>query len=111
MGKAYEYIKNRFGMSTRTVINPLTNAVATSVTKIAQNNADRLALTIVNVGANDVYIGFDAETSASRGIFVGANGGSLTLTVEEDFELITNNVYAISVGVASTIYVVEVEGE
>lgn len=105
------FVENKFGMKTRSIQNPVTSTVATSVTKILRNNPDRLAYTIVNLTAYSVYVGFDSEVSTSRGILVPASGGTLTLSADEDGELVGYEVYAISSGSASTIFTVVTEGE
>ena len=105
------YIEKEFGVKTRSYEDPLTSTVGTSVTKILNNNPDRLAFTVVNLTAYDVYVAFDRQVSLTRGILISASGGSLTLTAKEDGELVGYEVFAISRTAASTIFTVVTEGE
>lgn len=98
-------------MKTRSVTNPVTPTVATSKTLILKNNPDRLAYTIINLTGYSVYVAFDPEVSITRGILIAASGGSLTLTAEDDGELVGYELYAISKTAASTIFTIITEGE
>ncbi len=105
------YIAKKFGTKTKSRQNPLTPTVATTVTQILRNNPDRLSYTIVNLTAFNLYCGFDREVSSTRGIFIPPSGGSLTLTAEEDGELVGYELFAISAGSPSTIFTISTEGE
>ena len=105
------FAEDKFGMKTRSVTDPVTPTVATSVTQVLKNNPDRLAWTLINLTAYSIYVAFDREVSTSRGILVPAAGGSLTLTAEEDGELVGYEVFAISKTASSTIFTVITEGE
>ena len=90
-------------------MNPVTNTVGTTPTKVLNNNPDRILALLVNLTANDGYVGFDNEVSATRGIPVPSNGGSLTLLIDEDGELVIQETYAVCPGGAGTWYIVEIE--
>lgn len=96
-----------FGVETHTVINSL--SVSTAVSKILKNNPDRLSYILVNLGTVDVYVGFTSDVSASKGILLTANGGSMNLTIREDFDLATYEVHAVAASSTSTLYIVEEE--
>lgn len=81
--------------------------VQTTVGILIGGNADRVGLVIVNQGANDVFISLSAGVSTSNGIRVGANGGSATLNVRDDFTLPSRTWYAIANGGTSAVYVLE----
>ena len=98
-------------MKTRSVQNPVTINVATTITKILQNNPDRLAYTIVNLGNTALYIAFDNEVSATRGILLVASGGSISLTAENDGELVGYSVFGISATSSNNIFSIVTEGE
>lgn len=105
------YIEDKFGIKTRSYSDPVTPTVATTVTQILKNNPDRLAYTIINLTAYSIYIAFDREVSTTRGILIPASGGSLSMSADEDGELVGYEVFAISATSTSTIYTVVTEGE
>lgn len=86
---------------------PKSIAVATSLTTILKNNPNRLAVIIINVGANNSYIGFDQNVSSTNGIFLAANGGSLSINYQQDLTLSQYEMNAISITAPSTFYVIE----
>jgi len=108
MGKLAEWIEKQYGVRTRLVENPLVTSVGTSAVQIARNNPDRFAIIIVNLSTNIIYVAFDSEVSSTKGIRLGANGGSYTLLAEEDLELTAHEIWAIATAADSAIYVAEV---
>jgi hypothetical protein len=92
---------------TRTVINPVTNTVATTSTQVALNNPNRIFLMIVNNGATDMYVGFDRQVSSSRGIRVPNSGGVFSVSWREDYELCFSEVFAVAVTSSVNVYVLE----
>ena len=62
---------------------------STSVAQLVEDNPDRVGLIIINTSAADLYINLDSVASTSFGILLGANGGNLSLTIDEDFTIIT----------------------
>ena len=84
--------------------------MGTTATKVLNNNPDRLAWTLVNLDTVDeVFVAFDNEVSTSRGIKASAGGGSISLTVDEDGELVTREVVAIASPASASIFIVETE--
>jgi len=108
MGKLAEWIEKQYGIRTRLVENPVRKTVGTTAAMIARNNPDRFAIIIINLSANTLYVAFDSEVSSTKGIRLGANGGSYTLIAEEDLELTAHELWAIATGINSAIYVAEV---
>lgn len=106
-----KFIERIFQTKTRSITDPVTNTVATTVTQILKNNPDRLAYTIVNLTAYDVHVAFDREVSTTRGILISASGGSLSLRAEEDGELVGYELWGISTTGASTIFTIVTEGD
>jgi hypothetical protein len=110
MGALSDYIQKKFGVKTRTVVNPKGDVdVATTVTSIVDQNPDRLALLIINIGSNNVYLGFNQEVSTTRGILIVANGGSYSMIADEDLELVGYPVYGVTSTGISRVFVVETE--
>jgi len=100
--------EQRLGFKTRPIVNPVTNIVGVTATKILNNNPDRILFMVVNLSNVDGYLGFDREVSATRGFRIPSNGGSLTALIEEDGELVLQEVFAISPLGAGTWYIIEV---
>lgn len=105
------FVEDKFGMKTRSVTNPVTPTVATSKTLILKNNPDRLAYTVINLTGFALHVAFDREVSSTRGILIPPSGGSLTLTAEEDGELVGYELFGISTSSSSTIFTIVTEGE
>jgi len=104
------YVEKKFGVKTRGVPNPLGAIdVTTTVTQIVHGNPDRLSIIVVNLGANDVYVAFDREVSTTRGILLTANGGFLSMNVDEDMELVGYPIYGVTAAGTSRVYVHETE--
>jgi len=101
---AYEIVFNLFGANTYTQSDPVITSVGTSVVKVLDGNPNRLAYTIVNMSDNTLYVAFDEQVSATRGIVLGASGGNLAVSVKDDFTLVTRPVYALASGGSSAIF-------
>ena len=84
------------------------NPNASTVTaQLYENNGDRLASVIFNLGPNDVFIAFNAGVSSSNGIKIVANGGFASFTLRDDFTLPTFPLYFVSTIATSLCYVLE----
>lgn len=104
-GAARDYLEKKFGgRFTELESSP---ALAATAAAITGNNPDRLGLLIVNLGANTGYFGLRPNVSASNGFALAANGGSVSLSVDEDFTLVTRELFGIGPGGASQLYVLE----
>jgi hypothetical protein len=104
-GAARYWVETQLGSPTREIeSNP---NILTSVTQIVNNNPDRVGLIIVNMGANDVFIGLTNTVSTSNGIRIVANGGNVTMTVRDDFTLPARAWIGIGSGGASLMYALE----
>jgi len=105
------YVEARFKTKTRAVPNPLTGVVNTGVTKVAKNNPDRLFLLVINLSDVNMQLGFFPDTSATKGMLLAAAGGTVTLSADEDAELVGYEFNVYSPGDAKAIFVLEIEGE
>lgn len=106
-----EMLNREFGVKTTFRANPLVSSCAITLTKLLSNNPNRLASVLVNLGANDIYIGFDVETSAAKGILLANSGGGINFKWDSEFNLLEAAMYGIAVGGASAIYVLEIVTE
>lgn len=99
-----ELLKERFGIGTYTKASDPTATVGTSATEILDNDPNRLAVVIVNLSANDLYIGWDLDVDTDHGIYLSPSGGSFSITFEDDFMLPTQKMYALAGGAGSEVF-------
>lgn len=101
-----EYLARLFGGD---IESPdATVSVGTSAVEVAGGDGERVQLTFVNLSANNIYIAPTPSVSSSRGILVGPNGGSVTMSVVEDGILPSLQWYALASAAASSLYVIRV---
>jgi len=100
--------EQKLGFHTAPKENPVTDTVATTPTKILNNNPDRIFALIVNLSLNRGWIGFSSQVASTRGIPIAGNGGFVSLNVEEDGELVIYEVWALNENASGTYYIVEV---
>lgn len=85
VGAARWITEQRLGGPTRAITGATT--VTTSVISIVNNNPDRVGLLLVNLGTVDVFVWIDNSVSSSKGVRLTANGGFMSLDVNDDFTL------------------------
>ena len=102
-------LQTLFGVRTRAEINPLVSSIGTSAVQVLPNDPDRLAYSVVNLSSNIIYVGLDSSVSSSRGIRLDANGGECSMLFDEDFQTTGYELWAVSAGAASAIYVLAVK--
>lgn len=105
-GAAAKYIANVFGGLYEE--DDGTVSVGTAATKIVGNDPDALALTIINLSANTIYLRPSNNPSATKGIQIDANGGSVSMNVRDDLTLPTRAWWALATAAASDVYYVRV---
>jgi hypothetical protein len=84
---------------------PVTGA---NVVQICPINPERVQLTICNLSAGNVIVGPKTTTSATVGILLTSNGGTISINVWEDGILPTMNWQVFDSAPPHTIYAVEV---
>ncbi len=105
MGKTlHDLLEEHFGVKTSYNENPEVIQVEVTVTKVFAYNPNRLGLVIINTSGFPILVGYKNDVSVGNGILLVANGGSLSLIWNEDFELVASEVFAIADGGAATIY-------
>jgi hypothetical protein len=100
-------IRQLYGITTSPQINKLLSAVGITAVKICDINPRRVGLTITNNSLNNLYILPLPTVSAALGILITPAGGTLTLRWDIDFELVSNEWYAIASGAASSVTILE----
>lgn len=102
-----DFMRERMGVSTTPVINPLISSVGTTATRLFRQNPNAVALLIVNLSTVAMYAGPFINPSSSRGITIGAGGGNLSLIWFEDFELVGMEWYIVADAAASNLFSVQ----
>jgi len=100
-----------FGVASHINKNPIVDSIATSATKFLDSNFDRVGFVLINLSVNDIYISPDGQPATDHGIFVVANGGSVTSTLFDDYALVNEEWFGIAVGAAADIFIIEIEAE
>ena len=103
-----ELIDSQFGVLTSYRINPVNATVAVNVTRILGINPNRLGFTIMNMGANDVYVSPVVTVAVGNGILLQPSGGGVSFIWNEDFNIVGLDFYAIADGGNSNIYLQEI---
>lgn len=106
-GAAAQYIAKEYGGSFEEQDGTI--SVATAATKIVDNNPDALALVMINLGANTVYVAPNNKPSSTAGIRLDANGGNVSMIVRNDLTLPSRQWYGIADTAASDVYYVRVQ--
>lgn len=101
-----DLIKEKLGVSIVEYTNREVSQIPAVAGRILSPHAGRLGFLLVNLSANDVYIGPFPDVSASKGIFVSPNGGSVSINYLEDFTLGTKDWYGVS-AIASNCLIIE----
>ena len=87
----------------------LTSAtVGTTASRIVTNNPRRVKLTLLNLGASDVYVGFDSSVTTSAGLKLVASTGTLESNASDDGEEVLVELWAISGTAGQTVMISEV---
>jgi|SRR6266849_2381440 len=89
------------------VENDSNPTIGATIGSIAQGNGDRVALIIVNLGIQDLFVSIDANVSSTNGIKVSASGGSVTMEVLEDYTLPSRQWWGIAPGGNTNVFVLE----
>ena len=107
-GLATKYSKEHFGGTTSVNVNPVSSVVGTVPTQLLANNPERVGWIIVNRDANPIGLAFANAVSLTGQLLLGGGGAMMSLSVEQDGELVTLPVWAISAAGNATVYVLEV---
>jgi hypothetical protein len=100
-----QFLRDRFGGDFQDL--EATTSVDTAAVKIVDNDPEAVALTLINLGTDDVYVAPSNTVSDTAGIELNP-GGSVSLTVRDDGMLPTRDWWAIGASNGQTIYSVRV---
>lgn len=107
-GALHRLLQAHYGVKTTYNENPTVSQVAVTVTKVLSTNPNRLGLIITNAGANTVYLSPKNTVAVGAGQVLVPNGGSISFTWLEDFELVSSEWHAIASGGVSNVNIIEV---
>lgn len=79
-------------------------SVATTITQILQNDPDRVAITMINQGVEDVTVRPSNQVASLKGILLLANGGGVTLNIRDDGVLCSRDWWGVSSAGSSDVY-------
>jgi hypothetical protein len=102
-----DLIERQFSIRTTSRINPVADEVDIAVTQVLASNPKRVGLLILNLSANTIYIAPDENVSAARGILLAANGGSVSMKWDHDFEVVSLPWYGSATANNSDVFVLE----
>ena len=111
MGVLSDLLLEHFKIKTHSLVNSLVAAVGVAAIPVALNHPDRVGFVMVNLSVNVVYISPLPTVAVLVGIRLDANGGSISMTWDHDFELVSHDWYGIATGAASQIVCLEIIGE
>lgn len=103
----HDLLDQLYGIKTSHKINMISDHVDIAVTKILNNNPNRVSFLIVNLSGNAVYIAPDNQVSATRGIYLAANGGTVGFQWDRDFDLCSMDWYGMSTVDARSLLILE----
>ena len=103
-----DLIFREFGVVTDIHVNRLANQVGTSVVKVLDNNPNRLAWTLINLGTGFLMVSNTPEVSATRGIYLASGGGGVNFLWKEEFSAVGWEFYAVAQNAATPIWLLEV---
>ena len=110
MGRLSDYVVKMLGFDLVAEFPPKVFSVGTSDTEIVKANADRIQLTLINLGSTVIYVHPTTKVSSSLGLYLDKNGGSVLFSALEDGELVGYEWYGISSS-ACNLWVLAVEGK
>ena len=96
-GAAQDAVEASFGVRTVTRDNPLNiDNIDIARKQILPVDPDRMALTIINLSANTIFVKWDSDVSTTNGIRLGANGGNVSLQIPEDADRLIREWFALA---------------
>lgn len=101
-GAVLEFLRDRFKGDLTVLEGEYVTGAA--MIEVLSGDADRVALTLVNLGATIIYVSPSLDVSATHGMRLGPNGGTVSMNVEEDSLLPSVGWYAVSPGGAGALY-------
>jgi len=108
-GAAIEFAARRFGGLLRERQSAPT--IGTSAVELLGADPERVFYIIVNLSPNDMHVSFRADVSATNGILIIAQGGSMEVDVESDGNLSALQLFGVAAAAASQLFILELRRE
>ncbi len=108
MGLAHDLLVRKYNVGIRLESAPITQAITTTAKQVLKANPDRVALTLVNLGAQIAYLHIDNKVSSSLGLYLDKSGGAISMTLEVEGELVCSEWWVEGAG-ATNVYVIATE--
>ena len=85
--------------------------VGVAVAELLGGDPERVLVFFLNLSANSLHVGLRATVSATNGILLAANGGSVSFNVIEDGTIPTRQFFVVAAAAASQMYVLSLRRE
>lgn len=109
IGAAAELARQKYGGPVmETQENP---TLGTAITSLVGGDPERVSILIMNLSANQVYLGFRPDVSAANGIHLVDNGGFAVFEANDDGLLPTREIFGIATGAASQLFILQLRRE
>ncbi len=105
-GAALEYLESRF--KGHLGHDEIEFTVGTDAIPVAPGSGERVSLTFVNLAATQLYLAPSLEVAATHGLRLAANGGTVSMNVEEDSLLPALGWWCVSSGANGALFVLTV---
>lgn len=103
-----DLLTNEYGVNTHPGPETRPVVVGVAVSQVCSNNPNRVGLTFINLGSNNIYLYLNNGVSATQGILCAGGGGVVAFNWRDDMTLISNDWYATAPGGNTSLQVVEV---
>jgi len=100
-----EVIEKKLGIKTYQNTEVMNAIVGLTPVQIVSNDPGCLHFTLINLGANDIYIWNDESVSSTHGILVPGNGGMYYINFNDTMLMPTYSWWGLAVGAATNIAV------
>ena len=104
----YDLIREKYGVDAHVVVNRTTSDIDTTSKIIALNDPARVALVVMNLAANPVYLNPIDIATVAAGLRLDATGGSVSMDWQKDMILPALEWHGISSVANQAIIVIEV---
>ena len=101
-GAALRFVEQQYGGPVQETEGAVTTD--TAVVSVCGNDPERVNLTFVNLGAQQIAVGLSPDVSLTKGILLNAGGGLFNANVLDDATLPSREWFAVSPGGASVLY-------
>jgi hypothetical protein len=83
-----DYVRARLGVPTETRASAAGAVMGVAAARILPQDPARIVFTLINLSANEIFITPVGVPAALYGIRLGPNGGTVTVSADEDGEVV-----------------------